>query len=97
MLVKPTVAELLEKGENRYRLVVATAKRARQISAGSEKMIETDEESPVTVAACELKKENVKIYNEEEWKEYTRVRNSMIIDSDQTKTPENSEENNEEN
>ena len=94
MLVKPTVAELLKKGENRYRLVVATAKRARQISSGSEKMIETEEESPVTVAAYELNNESVKIYNEEEWKEYTRVRKSMIIDSDHTKTPESNAENN---
>ena len=94
MLVKPTVAELLEKGENRYRLVVATAKRARQISSGSEKMIETDEESPVTVAACELKKGSVKIYNEEEWKEYIRVRKSMIIDSEQINSEEENENNN---
>lgn len=79
MLVKPTVAELLEKGENRYRLVVATAKRARQISAGSKKMIETDEESPVTIAAYELKKESLKIYDEEEWKEYTQIRKSWCI------------------
>ena len=70
MLVKPTVAELLEKGENRYRLVVATAKRARQISSGDEKMVETDDEAPVTVAADEIKKEKLKIFNEEEWKEY---------------------------
>ena len=32
MLVKPTVAQLLNKAENRYRLAIATAKRARQIS-----------------------------------------------------------------
>ena len=32
MLVKPTVAELLDKAENRYRLAIATAKRARQIA-----------------------------------------------------------------
>ena len=29
MMVKPSVAELLEKVDNRYTLVLATAKRAR--------------------------------------------------------------------
>lgn len=83
MLVKPTVAELLQKGENRYRLVVATAKRARQISAGSDIMVETDDTAPVTVAAYEIKKENVKIYNEEEWKEYCDSRKELVTDSEQ--------------
>lgn len=35
MLVKPTVLELLEKVDNRFRLVTITAKRARQIAGGS--------------------------------------------------------------
>ena len=43
MLVKPTVSELLNRGENRYRLVVATAKRARQLHSGKEPLIVTDE------------------------------------------------------
>jgi DNA-directed RNA polymerase omega subunit len=35
MMVKPTVAELKEKvGDNRYSLVIMTAKRARQIASG---------------------------------------------------------------
>ena len=32
MIVKPTVTELLTKANNRYELVIATARRARQIS-----------------------------------------------------------------
>ncbi len=69
MLVKPTVAELLKKVENRYRLAIATAKRARQISQGSVPMIKTDEKSPVTIAAEEINQGALKIYNEEQWKE----------------------------
>lgn len=69
MLVKPTVAELLKKVENRYRLAIATAKRARQISQGSIPMIKTDEKSPVTIAAEEMNQGALKIYNEEQWKE----------------------------
>ena len=34
MMVKPTVKELLTKVDNRFELVVATAKRARQIANG---------------------------------------------------------------
>ncbi len=54
MMVKPTVKELLTKVNNRFELVVATAKRARQISNGEEVLIDTDEESPVTIAANEI-------------------------------------------
>lgn len=87
MLVKPTVAELLEKGENRYRLVVATAKRARQISSGSEKLIETDDTAPVTIAADEIRKESLKIFSEDEWKRYLDARRSVLIEE----KPENEE------
>ena len=37
MIVKPTVSELLKKvGDNRYSLVIMTAKRARQIANGDQ-------------------------------------------------------------
>lgn len=68
MLVKPTVVELLDKAENRYRLAIATAKRARQISHGSKPMVNTDDISPVTIAADEIEDGALKIYNEDEWK-----------------------------
>ena len=54
MMVKPTVKELLTKVDNRFGLVVATAKRARQIASGDEVLIYTDEEAPVTIAANEI-------------------------------------------
>ena len=62
MIVQPTTAELLEKtGENKFCLVIATAKRARQISNGSERLVNSDERSTVTVAAEELAEGRVKI------------------------------------
>ena len=61
MIVKPTVVELLAKSKNRYELVIATSKRARQISNGSEKLVNVDEESPVTIAANEIAEGKVKI------------------------------------
>ena len=55
MMVKPTTAELLQKtGDNKFRLVIATAKRARQISSGSEILTDVDEEASVTLAANEI-------------------------------------------
>ena len=45
MLVKPTVLELLEKVDNRFRLVTVTSKRARQIAAGSTPLTKKDEPS----------------------------------------------------
>lgn len=54
MMVKPSVTELLKKIDNRYALVVATSKRARQIAAGEEPMTSVHEESPVTLAVNEI-------------------------------------------
>ena len=61
MMVKPTVAELLKRADNRYELVIATARRARQIAAGAEKKTDVKEESPVTIAANEIAEGKVTI------------------------------------
>ena len=67
MLVEPTVVQLLEKAENRYRLVNASAKRARQIAKGSKPMTSKEDERPVSLAADEIGEGTLKIYNQEEW------------------------------
>ena len=54
MMVKPTVQELLEKVDNRYELVIATAKRARQLANGQEARTNKKEASVVTLAATEI-------------------------------------------
>ena len=61
MMVKPTVAELLTKVDNRYKLVIATSKRASQIAEGSEILVETDDEAPVSIAADEIVEGKVEI------------------------------------
>ena len=61
MMVKPTVKELLTKVDNRFELVVVTAKRARQIADGSEVLTDVDEESPVTLSANEIAEGKEKI------------------------------------
>ena len=61
MIVKPTVAELLEKvGDNRYSLVIMTARRARQIADGDPAKVKTKDRSLVTVAAEEIAEGAVK-------------------------------------
>ena len=51
MIVKPTVTELLRKAKNRYELIIATSRRARQIAMGEKPLTNVDEKSPVTIAA----------------------------------------------
>lgn len=71
MIVKPTVKELLKHAENRYSLVIATAKRARQIAKGAPVKTEVDERSVVTLAANEIAEGKIDIYegNENEAEE----------------------------
>lgn len=54
MMVKPTVNELLEKVDNRYELVTATSKRARQLANGGVPLTNKKEASVVTLAAVEI-------------------------------------------
>ncbi len=54
MMVEPTVNELLKRVSNRYELVVATAKRARQLADGEEALTNKKEASVVTLAAVEI-------------------------------------------
>ena len=69
MMVKPTVQELLTKAKNRYELVIATSKRARQIAEGAEVKTPVKEESAVTLAANEIAEGKVEIIEPEEMKE----------------------------
>lgn len=66
MIVKPTVTELLKKTKNRYELVIATSKRARQIAMGDEVLTNVKEESPVTLAANEIAEGKVTVVREDE-------------------------------
>ncbi len=75
MMVKPTVAELLTKAANRYELVIATARRARQIASGDEPKTDVKETSPVTLAANEIAEGKVKIIEEPEDEEENQSEN----------------------
>lgn len=61
MMVEPTVTDLLKKVDNRFKLVVATSKRARQLSTGSTPLSNKEEASTVTLAADEIAEGKVTI------------------------------------
>lgn len=69
MMVKPTVRELLENVDNRFELVVATAKRARQLSKGDTPLVDKEEASTVTLAADEIAAGKVTVSKEESLEE----------------------------
>lgn len=69
MIVKPSVSELLKIARNRYELVIATSKRARQIAEGAEVKTKVKEESTVTLAANEIVEGKIEIIEPEEMKE----------------------------
>ena len=59
-MIFPPLSSLLSKVENsRYTLVVATAKRARQLEDGSRKLIKCNSEKPVTIALNEINEDKI--------------------------------------
>ena len=60
----------VEEGEqpvvnSRYSIVMATAKRARQIIAGEEPLVDTKQTKPLSIAIEELSKGQIKIMPED--------------------------------
>lgn len=60
----------IEPGEapvvnSRYSIVMATSKRARQIIAGEEPLVETKQDKPLSIAIEELEKGKIKIMPED--------------------------------
>lgn len=53
-MINPSIVSLLEKVDNRYALVVVTAKRARQLIAGEKRLTEIESNKPVTIAIHEI-------------------------------------------
>ena len=66
MIVKPTVNELLNYAENRFALVIATSKRARQIAKQTTRQTKGNKISPVTLAANEIAEGKIEIYRNNE-------------------------------
>lgn len=50
----PALNDLIVKAENKYSLVLATAKRAREIVEGDEPLVKIKIDNPVTIATNEI-------------------------------------------
>lgn len=53
-MIEPPIGSLLEKVDSMYTLVVAAAKRARQLTEGAPKLTECESEKSVTIAINEI-------------------------------------------
>jgi DNA-directed RNA polymerase subunit omega len=53
-MIYPTLKNLLDKVDSKYTLVVAVAKRARQIVDGQPKLTKVNSNKPVTIAVNEI-------------------------------------------
>lgn len=53
-MLYPPINELLEIIDSRYTLVIATAKRARQLIDDEQPKVKTDSKKPVTIATKEI-------------------------------------------
>ncbi|MEA4804737.1 DNA-directed RNA polymerase subunit omega [Acetobacterium wieringae] len=55
----PALNDLISKAENKYSLVLATAKRAREIVDGDEPLVKIKIDNPVTIATNEIAEEMI--------------------------------------
>lgn len=58
-MIEPAINSLMSKVDSRYTLVVATAKRARQIVDGAHKVTKSSSEKPVTIAINEINENKI--------------------------------------
>ncbi|MEN6313088.1 MAG: DNA-directed RNA polymerase subunit omega [Clostridiaceae bacterium] len=58
-MIYPQISSLLQKIDSRYTLVVATAKRARQLIGGAHKLTKCVSEKPVTIAINEINEDKI--------------------------------------
>lgn len=62
-MIYPAIGDLMKKVDSRYSLVVATAKRARELVNGDKQLVETESNKPVTVAVMEIYAGKIKFEN----------------------------------
>ncbi|REJ34548.1 MAG: DNA-directed RNA polymerase subunit omega [Bacillota bacterium] len=58
---QPPVDVLREKVDSRYALVVAAAKRARQLLDGAPKLVDVESDKPVTIALWEIGEDKLQL------------------------------------
>lgn len=53
-MINPSIVDLLKRVDNRYSLVVATSRRARQLIDGTEAQTDAKDAKPLTIAINEV-------------------------------------------
>lgn len=56
---QPSLDVLMDHVDSKYTLVVAAAKRAREITEGSQQLVDSESYKPVTIALQEISKNKV--------------------------------------
>ncbi|MEF9918737.1 MAG: DNA-directed RNA polymerase subunit omega [Eubacterium sp.] len=59
----PALNDLIAKANNKYELVLATAKRAREIVEGDEPLVKITIDNPVSIATAEISQDLVRPVN----------------------------------
>jgi len=58
-MIYPPLSSLLKKVDSRYTLVVAAAKRARQLAEGAHRLTKCASDKPVTIALNEINENKI--------------------------------------
>ncbi len=58
-MLYPSITDLLEKVDSRYTLVLASAKRARQLIDGDMVLVKANSKKPVSIATQEIYEDKV--------------------------------------
>ena len=64
-MLYPEIEQLMTKTNSRYALVLAAAKRARELTDGDEALAQAKNTKPVTVAVQEIYEDKIKIVEKE--------------------------------
>lgn len=56
---QPTIDKMMEKVDSKYSLVVAAAKRARELTDGAEPLAKVNSNKPVSIALCEIGEDKI--------------------------------------
>ena len=58
-MINPGLGSLLKKVDSRYTLVVESAKRARQLNDGANKLVDCNSDKVVTIAVNEINEDKI--------------------------------------
>ena len=79
-MINPSIVDLLEKVDNRYSLVVATSRRARQIIDGEEPILQGVGVKALTIAINEVEQGAIEV--REDGDKFTKTREVELVNEE---------------